>query len=374
MSIAALDKTLAAAVGENLVPGFVAAARLPDGQRFEAAHGARSVAAPAPMTPDTVFWIASFTKLVTTIAALQLVEAGALDLDQAVASILPDFADLPILEGYDDAGKPRLRKATDAPTVRQLLTHTSGLGYTFMDADLGRYAEEQGIGPDQARRLPRRFDAGARWHYGVGIDWAGAVIEAVTGKGLDAVVAEAITGPLGMTDTGFAMTEAQKTRAAAMHARLPDGGLVPIDFALPPPPNFNLGGGGLHSTASDYLRLLNAILDGEILSEASRAALFVNQIGDIQAGVLVSSNPVLTNDFEPMPGDPKRWGLGLLLNQRPGPDGRPIGAGAWAGLANCYYWIDPVDRVAGVLLTQVLPFADEKVLRLFSNFERAVYA
>ena len=89
---------------------------------------------------------------------------------------------------------------------------------------------------------------------------------------------------------------------------------------------------------------------------------------------MVSSNPALTNDFEPMPGDPKRWGLGLLLNQRAGPDGRPVGAGAWAGLANCYYWIDPVNRVAGVILTQVLPFADEKALRLFSSFERAVYA
>jgi CubicO group peptidase (beta-lactamase class C family) len=374
MSIAAVDKALTEAAASDLVPGFVAAARLPDGQRFEAAYGARSVAAPTPMTPDTVFWIASFTKLVTTIAALQLVEAGALDLDQAVASILPDFADLPILDGFDNAGAPRLRKATDAPTVRHLLTHTSGLGYTFMDADLARYAEQEGIGPDQARRLPRRFDAGAHWHYGVGIDWAGAVIEAVTGKGLDAVFAERITGPLGMADTTFALTDAQKARAAVMHARLPDGSLVPIDFAMPPPPNFSLGGGGLHSTAADYLRLLRAILDGEILSEASRAALFANQIGDLQAGVTVSSNPALTNDFEPMPGDPKRWSLGLLLNQRPGPDGRPAGSGAWAGLANCYYWIDPKTRVAGVLLTQILPFADAKALDLFARFERAVYA
>ncbi len=196
----------------------------------------------------------------------------------------------------------------------------------------------------------------------------------MTGQGLDAVFAERITGPLGMADTTFALNETQKPRAAAMHARLPDGSLVPIDFAMPPPPNFSLGGGGLHSTASDYLRLLTAILDGEILTEASRAALFANQIGDLQAGVTVSSNPALTNDFEPMPGDPKRWSLGLLLNQRPGPDGRPVGSGAWAGLANCYYWIDPKTRVAGVLLTQILPFADKKALELFSRFERAVYA
>jgi CubicO group peptidase (beta-lactamase class C family) len=325
------------------------------------------------MTADTLFWIASFTKLVTSIAALQLAEAGELALDQSVASILPDFAELPILDGFDDAGAPRLRPAADAPTVRHLLTHTSGLGYPFMDAELARYAELEGIGLDGARRLPRRFAAGARWHYGVSTDWLGAVVEAVAGETLDVVVSRAITGPLSMTDTTFAPGPAQKARAAAVHARLPDGGLVPIDFPLPPPPNFSMGGGGLYSTAGDYLRLLTALLEGKILNAASREALLANQVGDLQCSVIESSNPVLTNDFEPMPGAPKRWGLGLLINPERGPDGRAAGSGAWAGLANCYYWLDPANGVAGVLLTQILPFADERALRLFSTFERAVY-
>ena len=194
MSFKALDKALGEAAAANIVPGFVAMATFGDGREYLRAFGQRSAADPAPMMADTLFWIASFTKLVTTVAALQLVDEGRLDLDRTVASILPDFADLPILEGHDADGKAIVRAATDAPTVRHLLTHTSGLGYTFMDADLAKYAEDNGIGPAEARKLPRRFEAGARWHYGVGIDWAGAVIEAITGKGLDAVSSADLAG------------------------------------------------------------------------------------------------------------------------------------------------------------------------------------
>jgi len=368
-----LAAALASAPEATQVPGYVVAARFGDGRIETASGGRRSIGEAGPMTPDTVFWIASFTKLVTSIAAMQLVDEGRLSLDQTVAGILPDFADLPILEGFDAAGAAVLRPPTDAPTVRHLFTHTSGLGYTFMDADLGRYAEQAGIGPDAARRLPRRFAAGERWHYGVSTDWLGAVVEAIEGETLDLVVARRITGPLGMADTSFAPSEAQTARAAAVHARLPDGGLVPVPFAMPREPNFSMGGGGLYSTAGDYLALLVALLEGRILSDVSRAALFANQIGDLRAGVMVSSNPALTLDHEPLPGQPKRWGLGLLLNENPGPDGRSAGSGAWAGLANCYYWLDPIHGVAGVFLTQILPFGDPAALRLFSRFERAVY-
>jgi len=374
MSFKALDKALGEAAAANIVPGFVAMATYPEGREYLRAYGRRSAADPAPMMADTIFWIASFTKLVTTVAALQLVDEGRLDLDQTVASILPDFADLPILEGHDADGKAIVRAATDAPTVRHLLTHTSGLGYTFMDADLAKYAEDNGIGPAEARKLPRRFEAGARWHYGVGIDWAGAVIEAITGKGLDAVFQSGILDPLAMTDTTFALTEAQTARRAAVHARLPDASCLPIEFNMPPPPNFSLGGGGLYSTAPDYMKLLRAILDGRILSDASRALLFANQIGDVHAGVITSSSAAFTNDFELFPGAPKRWSLGLLLNVDEGPDGRSAGSGAWAGLANCYYWLDPKNGVAALILTQILPFADPVVLDLAARFETAVYA
>jgi len=371
MSISAVETALTGAAETTTVPGFVAMARLGDGAEYLAAFGRRSVVAPDPMTTDTIFWIASMTKLVTSIVALQLIEEGALTLDAPVASILSAFADLPILDGFDDGGQPRLRKATDDPSVRHLLTHTSGLAYAFIDADLLRYAEQNGIGNEGADRLPRRFEAGARWEYGVNTDWLGLVVAEVAGERLDKVFERRILSPLGMGDTSFAPGPA---RRAGVHARLPDGALTPIEFGMPPPPHFMMGGAGLYSTAPDYMKLLTGILTGAVLGPEATASLFANQVGDLQCGVMPSAMPTMAHPYEPMPGHAKRWGLGLLINPGPGPDGRAAGSGAWAGLANCYYWLDPDKGVAGILLSQILPFADPEVLALFSAFERAVYA
>jgi len=374
VSLAAVETALPRAAEKAAVPGFVATARWGDGPSYSAAFGRRSVAGSDPMTTDTVFWIASMTKLVTSLAALQLAAVGKLSLDTPVADVLPDFAELPILEGFDATGVARLRKATDTPTVRHLLTHTSGLGYTFLDADLQRYAEQQGIGVETSDRLPRRFEAGERWQYGTNTDWLGRLVAAVAAEGLDTLIARKILEPLGMSDTSFAVTPALGARRAQLHARLPDGGLAPIEFGLPPPPHFMMGGAGLYSTAPDYMKLLTGILDGGLLPPASRSWLFDNAVGDLECGYMPSVDPMMANDYEPMPGVAKRWSLGLLTNVESGPEGRPSGSGAWAGIANCYYWLDPTNRVAGVLMSQIMPFADPEALALFATFERAVYA
>jgi methyl acetate hydrolase len=374
MKMAYLDTALIAAAELEPAPGFVAMASLPGGQRYLRAFGRRGISSAEPMTADTLFWIASFTKLVTSIAALQLIEEGRLSLDQTVASILPDFADLPILEGFDETGAPRLRRASDAPTIRHLLTHTSGCGYAFMDADLARWAEQTGAGIGEGRRQPRLFDADSRWQYGVSSEWLGTAIEALTGEDLETAFQRRIFAPLGMAGTTLAPGAALTARVAQMHARLPDGSLAPMEFSLPPPPHFSMGGGGLYSTAPDFMRLLRALLDGEILTAASRAALFDNRVAEHEAGVLAASIAAYTNPFDPLPGQPKRWSLGMMINPEPVAGGRAAGSGAWAGLANCYYWADPANGVTGILLSQVLPFADPKILSLFSTFERAVYA
>ncbi len=380
MSAGAIDKALRAAQAKGAAPGLVAAARLPDGGEYHGAFGQRGVADPRPMTADTLFWIASMTKALTSIGALQLVEQGRLSLDQDASAFVPAINEVPILEGFDAAGAPRLRAARRPVTLRHLLTHTSGFGYVFMSPDLARYAERAGLGFDDAMKLPRLFDAGERWQYGISTDLVGQVVEAVSGQGLDAYLKQHVFEPLGMMDTTFALSPDQVGRQAPMHARAPDGALTPFSFPLPPPPNPMMGGGGLYSTASDYLAFLKALLaggagpHGRILSPESGALLTTNQVGDLDCGVLVSSNPAFTNDFEPMPGVTKRWSLGLLLNQTPGPDGRGAGAGAWAGLSNCYYWLDPAAGAAGVILMQLLPFADPGALETFSAFERAVYA
>jgi methyl acetate hydrolase len=185
-----------------------------------------------------------------------------------------------------------------------------------------------------------------------------------------------VFAPLGMTETGFATTPAQVGRLASMHARTSDGGLTPIPFRLPPPPNPGMGGGGLYSTAGDYLKFLSAILGGgePILSAASVAAMAGSEWEGEAVGVLAGVNPQLCAGYDPFPGKIKRWGLGFLINPEPGPAGRSAGSLAWAGLANCYYWADPARSVAGVFLAQLLPFGDAAALEAFGDFERAVYS
>jgi methyl acetate hydrolase len=295
-----------------------------------------------------VFWIASLTKALTTAAVLQLVEAGKLGLDDPVGRWLPDLATPPVLTGFDAAGAPVLAPAMTQITVRRLLAHTSGLAYAFCHAELARHEAAVGAGPQRQTTL-LMFEPGAAWTYGVGLDWAGELVAAVSGCTLDVYLADKVFAPLGMTETGFATTPAQVGRLASMHARTSDGGLTPIPFRLPPPPNPGMGGGGLYSTAGDYLKFLSAILGGgePILSAASVAAMAGSEWEGEAVGVLAGVNPQLCAGYDPFPGKIKRWGLGFLINPEPGPAGRSAGSLAWAGLANCYYWADPARSVAG---------------------------
>jgi methyl acetate hydrolase len=372
---ARIEAALAQAVADGL-PGVVVAARLPGGGALEAAAGVRGLDNPAPMTPDTVFWIASFTKAITTAAALQLVEDGRIGLDDAVGELLPTLAAPKVLTGFDGDGKPILEAARAPITLRHLLTHTSGLGYEFCSDALTRYLEvtgpyPRGVGPD----APLLFEPGSGWTYGIGTDWTGQLIAAVSGEGLGAYLERRIFAPLGMSETGFALRQDQRARRASMHGRSADGRLAPMSFDMPPPPHFGMGGGGLYSTAADYLKFLDAILagGGPILSAGSVAAMAASEWEGEEVGVLPAANPMLCAGFDPFPGETKRWGLGFLINPRPGPAGRSAGSLAWAGLGNCYYWADPATGVAGVFLAQHFPFGDPVALQAFAAFERAVY-
>lgn len=376
-----LKPVLEAGVAAGHAPGFAAASFGPEGVAT-LATGSMGSDNPAPMAPDTVFWIASLTKAITTAAAMQLVEQGRVDLDEPVSRWLPTLANPKVLEGFDAAGAPITRPARAPVTLRGLLTHTSGLGYDFFSSDLVRYLQATGESLMGAENpdIPLMFEPGGGWQYGIGIDWAGKLVEAISGERLDAYFDAHIFGPLGMKDTTFSPERFPAGRRATIHAHLPDGGFTPRPFAMPPVPYFAMGGGGLYGTAGDYLTFLRAILGGgalegvRILKEETVAAMTANQVGDIEAGALKTSNPSLSNDFEPMPGIGKGWGLGFLINHQPGPAGRGAGALAWAGLANCYYWADPAAGRAGVLMAQVLPFGDPGVLATFDAFERAAYA
>lgn len=379
-----IDAVLSAAVGSGRVPGVVALAAERGGILYQNAFGKRGLTDDAPMTLDTVFWIASMTKAVTGVAAMQCVERGKLTLDQPAGEIVPELAEPVVLEGFNADGKPRLRPARRKITLRSLLTHTAGLVYDIWNAEMNRYAETTGLPPARSGtlaslRAPLAFEPGERWEYGINIDWAGLLVEAVSGQDLDAYMREHIFGPLHMTDTGFLPSAEQSARTAQTHTRKSDGSLEPIPNSLPAKREFFGGGGALFSTGPNYLAFLRMLLGGgtldgvRILKPETVALMAQNHIGDLDVQPLITTSPAVSNDAEFFPGMAKKWGLTWLINTEDVPGRRSAGSLAWGGLFNTYYWIDPKQHVTGVLLTQILPFADPTVLHLLDDFETAVY-
>jgi methyl acetate hydrolase len=377
-----IDAVLRKAVETKAVPGVVAAAAADRGIIYEGAFGTRDLVHGPEMTLDTIFRLASMTKPVTSVAAMQLVEQGKLQLDQPIGNILPELASPQVLEGFDASGSPRLRPAKRPITLRHLLTHTAGFAQESTNRDVIRYAEYTGTpsastGKLASLRLPLVFDPGERWHYGINLDWVGRAIEAISGQPLALYFREHIFAPLGMTDTDYAISSEQQSRLVSTHQRKADGSLESTSVSAPPWREFWSGSGGLFSTGRDYLAFLEMLLHHgrfngvQVLRAQTVALMGQNQIGDITAGVI--KGPQLANDIDFFPGIPCRWGIGHLINTQPGSNGRSAGSLTWAGAQNTFYWIDPEKHVAAVFLTQVLPPADRATLRVYGEFESGVY-
>jgi methyl acetate hydrolase len=373
------DQTLAGAVHHADIPGVVAVAADKHDVVYQGAFGLRAVDQPAAMTLDTVFAIASMTKPVTAVAAMQLMERGRLTLDEPVADRLAEMRAVQVLDGFDANGIPRLRPPRRPITLRHLLTHTAGFGYTTWNAALHRFTQAAGK-PLGLFREPLVFDPGDRWEYGTSIDWVGRLIEHITDQSLEDYFRANILDPLGMLDTGFVLRGDQHLRMASRYERQADGSLrhVPVDHQARPA-NFS-GGGGLYSTGPDYIRFLRMLLAGgqlgsqRVLRPESVAQLTCNQIGDLQVSVLHSTRADLSNEVNFFPGTIKKWSLAGLINTVPTTTGRSAGSWAWGGLFNTYFWVDPTRDITGLILTQLLPFCDAAVLALFERFESDIYA
>jgi len=379
-----LDRILQTATEAGAVPGVVAVVTDRDGLIYEGGFGERALGGGVAMTPDTVVWIASMTKAVTATAAMQLVERGLLDLDAPAKEVIPYLGEVQVLDGFDANDEPRLRPPEGDITLRHLLTHTAGFSYEIWNADIIRYQQATGTPmittcEDAALTTPLLFDPGTNWDYGINIDWAGKLVEAVSGRKLGAYLAAEVFEPLGMASTAFGITEDMRARLARIHQRGDDDSFEVLDLEIPQAPEFEMGGGGLYSTLGDYARFLRMILNqgegehGRVLKPETVETMSVNQMGGNRVQALKTAMPTLSNDAEFFPGMPKTWGLSFMINTEPAPTGRSAGSLAWAGLANSYYWIDPAKGIAGAYATQILPFVDEKSLPLFFEFETAVY-
>jgi methyl acetate hydrolase len=344
---------------------------------YEGAFGFRDMATASRMSTDTVFRIASMVKLLTSVAALQLVERGKLKLDEPAGNVDPTLGSAQVLAGFDARGVPQLRPAQRRITLRNLLTHTSGFSYPLWDSNVVRYLKVARSNP-ALPRMPLMFEPGSRWAYGGSLDSVGRMVEIAGGQSLDRYFSDHIIGPLGMSDTGFSLTEEQRSRQASLHVRDANGQLVPQSLEKPNVPRVPSGGGGIYSTAPDYLILLRALLNGgslretRILRPETVAMMAENQIGNLKAGVLKTTNPALSNDVDLFPSVELRWGLGHMINIDPVRGGRKAGSLTWAGLFNTYYWIDPTMRIAGVILMQILPFADRQALEAYRQFEHGI--
>ena len=375
------------AVEDGKLPMSIALVANSEGVLFTHASGYRDSENRQVMRLDSIFAIASMTKLVTTIAVLQLVEEGLIDLDSGLEQYLPETINPKIIQGFDQDDNPMFVEAARSPTVRELITHTSGYVYSIWN-EMALSAQAKGVtsplgGGKESIVAPLYFEPGSKWEYGVGIDWLGVMVEEVSGKRLMDFFEEKIFLPLRMEDTFFEFPSEKMDRSVMMTARV-KGELVKSELYQPVPADrgsmgFYGGGGGLYSTVDDYARVMRALLnkgslDGQrVLSEEMVDQMFANQIGSINVSLGKAQIKALSNDFDMGFGSSAKWGLGFLLSPEGTESGRGPDSASWAGLFNSYFWIDRENDLCAVFATQILPFYDEEAVSVLKLFEAQVY-
>ena len=380
---AVLDQTIAA----GTLNFAVAAVGNTTGQTWSHAAGYQDAEKTKPASPDNIIQIASMTKLVTTIAALQLMEQGKLDLDTPISAYAPELNGLQVLKGFAADDTPIFEKANRAPTARELMTHTAGYVYEFWNANALK-GGQLGVTPSlfgegNYLEAPLAFQPGTAWEYGINTDWLGVLVEKLSGQRLAEYFDDNIFMPLGMTDTFYELPVGKLDRSVTVMARAAEG-LVKLPSFQPTPmekgsmPHYS-GGGGLSSTVADYGRVLQMLLNGgslhgkTLLKPETVDSMFQNNIGDIQPVALATVMPTLSNTADMSFGNEVTFGLGLLIHTDGIDGGRKPNTGSWAGLFNSYYWVDREAGTYGIFGTQVLPFYDGVAIETLLEFEQAVY-
>jgi len=374
---ASIDRVLSDSVKRGDIPGIVAMVVDRRDILYQGAFGIADVGSGRPLAVDAIFRIASMTKPVTTVAAMQLVEQRRVSLDEPAEKYLPDLANLKVFQTFDaQTGAYTLRQATRTPTVRHLLTHTSGLGYNFTSPIVRDFKPRTG---EHYPAGPLLFEPGEQWIYGTGVDWAGRLVESLSGENLETYFRKHIFSPLGMADTFYNPPDDRRGRIVVVHRRRDDGRFEADPNQPPMTVTQFIGGGGLASTAADYVRFLQMFLNhgtlngARILSADTVAEMERNQIGSVGVRALKTAMPERSSDFTFVADGRDKWGLGFLITADGVRGKRSAGSLSWGGINNTYFWIDPTRGIAAVILMQYLPFADSKALAVYDAFERAVY-
>ena len=373
---AALGTFLKAAIDRGDVPGVVVLVTGPDGVLYHEAFGKMSTAKALEMKKDTIFNIASMTKAVTSVGVMMLVDEGKLGLDDEVSKYLPQFKAPQVLSKVDvAAGTYETRPATRPITIRQLLTHTSGIGYSWSDPGLALVQKKTGAADLD---LPLVNEPGAQWTYGASTRVLGMVIEKISGLTIDKYLEARILGPLGMKDTTYAVPSSKTARVVSRNQRT-DGKIVEIPNPDPIPPTIR-GDGGLYSTAADYGRFVQMILNHgqlegvRILKEQTVREMSRNQTGNVKVRLQPTAEPLRSKPY-PLGAGEDVWGLGFQIAApaKPASNMRRPGSMNWAGINNTFYWIDPEKQIGVVVLMQILPFYDDAAIKILQGVEERVY-
>lgn len=374
---AAISTVLRAAVARGDVPGVVAMVVGPDQVLYHEAFGKMNVAKGLDMQKDAIFRIASMTKAVTSVGVMMLVEEKKLGLDDDVATYLPAFKSPQVLSRYDTAsGTYETRPATRPITIRQLLTHTSGIGYSWSDPGLALVQKKTGRGSEVD--LPLVNEPGAQWTYGASTKVLGDVIERISGQRIDAFLENRIFAPLGMRDTMFTVPPAKYARVVTQHQKTA-GTIVETPNPETIPTNLRADG-GLLSTAPDYARFLQMLLNRgrlggvRILGEQTVRDATRNQTGTVTVRLQPSADPARSRPY-PLGAGEDVWGFGFQLAapSKPNPNMRRPGSMSWAGINNTFFWVDPQKEIGVIVLMQMLPFYDEAAIRLLQGVEEQIY-
>jgi len=371
-----IDARLQDAVDTQEIPGVVAIVANSKEILYHQAFGKRDVLKGLQMEKDTIFGIASMTKPVTSVAVMRLVEEGKLKLDDPVSRYLSSLKELEVLSTFEEeTGRYTAQPVTREVTIRHLLTHTSGLGYNFSSPLLSRLETQTGRTQTD---LPLLHQPGERWTYGMSTRILGDLVELLTQESMPRYYERWIFDPLGMHDTFYSLPPEKVTRWSTRHRR-ENGTLKEVRNPQQQRPS-PFGDRGLLSTAADYIRFLQMLLNGgtldgrRILSEDSVRLMTRNQIGSLVVETQSSPNPSVSRDF-PLGAGRDNFGLGfqITVSSEEGKNLRSPGSYSWSGLSNTHFWADPEKQIAAVILMQVLPFYDEACIRVYQDFEELIY-